>query len=555
MERPGVVTRAVQRFVIRTGRGPLGRVWGLGYRIAARLAAVYLLRGERDPSVYARSGTGGDETTPGISDIDLAFVVATDPAGPGVAAYRLRERYDRWVARWPLVGRLVDRPGAFDEEQLADVAGRTYLTYGLDEASAGRASERADLGIYGRRRLLERPGLDAEPETWLHLRGPDRRPAPYVRDDQEERIAAWLELWHLWRLAFELAPSPDRPYAASLCVKLVADPARLWLWLTERERVRSRGEALEGLAELLPEERETARDALELAAALDRMPAAPIDRTFATLVRLSARIADEVSRQAFAPGVREVRLVGTDAAERAVSVELGIIGDMRRDETAAFDLAALRETEWPAGTRPLCDWLALAVPTWVDACLVPLDGDPAVAADLVAAAARREGPFHPALRRDQLLVLPTTLGIERPMARRLGCRASDPVAFAVLDADPVARFPEVKGWSVADTARRAVAEQRERLLAGPRLEGRRGAAFLLAAARAAILHDSLRDGEPVLPVTVVATARLLGERVPAARAVADAAGESLLAGSPPPSPAAVSALREVVGALPAFATT
>src|SRR4051812_40342298 len=182
MERPpGRATRALQRFVIRTGCGPLAPIWRAGYRAAARLAAVYLLRGEREPSVYARSGTATGVTVPGISDIDLAFVVATDQGVPGGAAYRVRERFDRLAARWPAVARLIDRPAVYDEEQLADVAGRTYLTYGLEETGMGRAAERADLAVYGRRRLLERPGLEGEPAAWRHLRGPDRRPAPYER--------------------------------------------------------------------------------------------------------------------------------------------------------------------------------------------------------------------------------------------------------------------------------------------------------------------------------------------------------------------------------------
>ena len=77
---------------------------------------------------------------------------------------------------------------------------------------------------------------------------------------------------------------------------------------------------------------------------------------------------------------------------------------------------------------------------------------------------------------------------------------------------------------------------------------------LLTAARAALFLRSIEDGDPELALTVAATAKALAARFPG---VAD---DSLAcyrafahAGAPPPA-ATVSALREVVLALPAYAS-
>ena len=67
-------------------------------------------------------------------------------------------------------------------------------------------------------------------------------------------MAAWLEIQRWWREAFPLCVRPEHPLAADICVKLVAEPARVWLWLEHGERVDDRHTALVRAAELLPEE-------------------------------------------------------------------------------------------------------------------------------------------------------------------------------------------------------------------------------------------------------------------------------------------------------------
>ena len=79
---------------------------------------------------------------------------------------------------------------------------------------------------------------------------------------------------------------------------------------------------------------------------------------------------------------------------------------------------------------------------------------------------------------------------------------------------------------------------------------------LFTAARAALFWDSVRAGEPELPLTVTETARRLeGESSTACGAAEEALGhyrELVLADRQPPV-GAVRALRRLVSALPAYA--
>jgi hypothetical protein len=169
-------------------------VWSLAYRLATRAFTTLLTLGEADAAAYARSGTGTSDLVPGISDIDVVVVLPPDPAGKEVAPQRVWRRYERLIGVLPPLRRVLDEPCVYDDDQLRDFAGASYMTYGLDRERPERAAAyRDDAGLLDRRRLLERPGLHRDLD-WRRVSGPDRRPPLPVRDAQAERHAAWLEL-------------------------------------------------------------------------------------------------------------------------------------------------------------------------------------------------------------------------------------------------------------------------------------------------------------------------------------------------------------------------
>jgi hypothetical protein len=213
------------------------------------------------------------------------------------------------------------------------------------------------------------------------------------------------------------------------------------------------------------------------------------------------------------------------------------------------------------GPVPLVDWRSLAWPTAAEDWLIPLRDDPADADALRAAAARESGPY-PALRSDELMVLPGP-SAGRTALRSIKCRTTDPVPFALLDGAGVASFPNLRGWSAEDTARRAVAEHSHWLdgrsrppgAIDPGGTGGRELGLLLTAARAALFMESLSDGDPQLPLTAAETARQLADRSPAGRAAADdglAAYEGFARHATPPPEKLVAALRTLVLELPAY---
>ena len=488
------LVRAAQRLLLATSGTPLRRVWVLAHRAVAQLVAALLLRGEAGATAYARASFGGPEFLPGLSDIDLAFVLATD-----AAADRVRRRRTRHAQRLT-AGGLVDTPFVFSQEELRAVAGRSVLTY--PGAVFGGARARHDL-----HRMLQRPELDDPTLPWRRLRGPERRPPARPRDAQESRVAAWLELVFWWRWAFPACVVPSAPWLASRCVRLVAEPGRVWLALEHGERAATREEALRLLLRRLPEEEAALRATIALQRALPRSPEAPLAAALAVMLRLSERIAATLARQLADAPVREVALTGARTPP------------------------------------PLLDWRALVVPGAADERLLPLAGDPAdpqaVGAAAVAGSSEAQ---QPVLRSGALLLLPGT-EFRHTRLRAIQCALTDPVSFAVLAGERRARFPDVAGWSIHDAARRAVAEHAARLRAEPGDLG-----LLLSATRAALLHHSVLCGDPEL---------VLAREDAVARLPGDAAAEALhhhRAGTA--APAAVrTALQRQVLALPAYALT
>ena len=154
-------------------------------RVLARLGAA-LLRARhpgRVASTCAR-GAAGDELLPGMSDIDLALVAPPTSSAPGGGGTALVRRAS--------LGRPADRPPA-----TSSMRPSCRRSLGLRAARSGWA--RGDVVLL---RRAPQPRLDPDaggtrPATasaadWRLLRGPDRRPPPVARDEQDERLAAWL---------------------------------------------------------------------------------------------------------------------------------------------------------------------------------------------------------------------------------------------------------------------------------------------------------------------------------------------------------------------------
>ena len=524
--------------MLRTAPTPLGRLWALVYRLIARAWLAYLAWGETGAAAYERAGLGRDDLLPGLSDVDVALVLREDPEGAGIAGERATDRWQRLRGRFPSADLLLDYPRIYEEPELTEAMGATALTYGLGGAGSGDtgrpmgylagAGVRADVV-----RILERPGLYGSTADWRLLKGPDRRPPEPSRDSQQQRIAGWLELAYCWRWAFLLCTVPTGPRSATLCVRTAAEPARIWLWLEHGERASSRTDALERARRHLPGETEL-DDALALHASLLKAPEPPEDRMLPALVGFSTRIAALIETQLESEGATQVRLAGARPAELIVS--------------GGADPRAL----------PLCDWRALVWPGMADESFLLSaagPGDPRA----IEAAAAREGS-RAALEADGILVWPSDEGFRARM-RAVHCRATDPVSFALAAGADTANFPNVSGWSAEDVARRSVAEHRAWLLQDPGSrgapEGQAGAlSRLFTAARAALFLESIRDGDPELPVTVAATAQGLSARSPAAAGVVEEALGSYrgwAAGGERPPSRTVGAMSALVSGLPPYA--
>ncbi len=308
------------------------------------------------------------------------------------------------------------------------------------------------------------------------------------------------------------------------------------------ERVSSRRDALRRGVEVLPEESEAFERALALHRALPTSPEAPLAETLAAFVRLTGRIASRLGEEAEAEGVEEVRLRWDDADEL-------VLPRSSRDP-----LGALHGS--PSRLLPLVDWRALVWPGAPDEALAALPGHPAAPSTLGrVAVAGRAGPY-PVLRHGALLILPTQVH-QRALLRAVQCPLTDPISFAVLDGARSARFSRAPGWSIHETAGRAVAEHRAWLRAGGGAgeAGVEGLGVLFTAARAGLLADSLESGEPELALTVAAVARELDGRGPRSRSAAQSSYEAYVAsrsrGGTPPT-RALADLRKRVLALPAF---
>lgn len=532
---------SAQRVMVRTSRGAARPIWLTAYRIVARFVVVLLRWGDPDAAAYLRGGWARGEVTPGLSDIDLALVAPRRHAG------RARRRWRRFIRLLPAIQRLVQL-GIYDDDELRLAVEASTLT-ATSPVHLPPAAPRDEAGL----RL--RPGIWGPLREWRRLAGPERLPPERPLDPQERNLHAWLELQAVWRDAFLVCRHPELISAPHLALKLVTEPARIWLALAEGRRVRGRREILELARSAIPEEEEVFSKALGWERTLPRCPDPPLREALSASLRLSNRLTHHLTAAVEPAGATSVPLIGGADTELALQPD------------AAEPLAGLSEAD-PA-LLPLADWRAVVWPLFPDDAFAVVDGDPADPRTLRAAveAAGSYGPY-PALLNGQVMVL-TGPGVLRAMQ----CRLTDPVSFALIAGSNTAHFPAVAGWSALDTARRAVLEHRswlgpERVPDVPLVEqwalaqwrtsdaANETLGWLLSALRAGLFLDSMAQGEPQLALTVAAAGRSLDARLGGSRCLGQDAAETyrkcrLTGGAP--SGTLVAELREAVLGLPAFA--
>jgi hypothetical protein len=547
----------VRHFIVRTQWGVLRPAWALAFELILRGVAFSIWRTQR-LAVYVGGTFGRGEPIYGISDIDLIVVTANDGGTPGPSRAGLQERWSRLCRAVPPISWLVAEVYMYEEQELREVTSATCLTYGLDRTLPGLRAHPAAFEGSGapvdEGGLLLRPGLWPTRE-WRLLAGEDLRPAA-MPDAHGSRHAAWLELQFWWRFAYAACLDPSGPHVPYVCVKVVAEPARIWLWLAHGERLLRRRDVLERAAELLPEEEAAIRQALELHDRLHRSPAPPLADLLPCMLRLSTRIA---------------RLIETELADVGETPVHLVPGSNKRPIVAASARDTLDRiaAAWPGATpRPLLDWRARTLPQAEDEVFAVIPGradDPTL---LAAAASATANMVYTAVRAHALLAFPIPPSA-RAGVRALQCRSSDPVSFAVADGLSTAGFPDFPGWSARDCALRAVAEHHAWLHGGTGARAlSRGEELapplavttlgrLLSAARAAAFLESLDADEPRLALTLSSAAEMLADVPGSGTALADdvrAAYEDACVDGRAPTERSLSALFRVVCALSAYAT-
>jgi len=494
------IARRLARLAVRTGGGPLRPFWALGHAAVIRLVAARLTRGLAGARVYLKGGFGYGRAVYGLSDVDMVVVASSNDA--------VRVVEQRWarLARRSAVLRELFNDGtvwAYDAPGLERLAapGESYLTFGL----AGPGPDRpALIGASAPRdpmALLDHPGLYGATLEWRRL-GTRRRPPEPEHGAERSTIPAWLELRFLWSLAFLACAEPGRASTAYTAQKLIADAARIRLWLEHGERHFERDACLRSARHRIPEEDDALDIALSLGGRLHRFPRPPLEIALPFLVRSSQAVTRHLS------------------------------------DTRGGERTAVRLLGRPDGELPLADWRARAIPGRIDVLLDPRPDDPGDPKAIAAAARDSRPDRFPVLRSGELIVLPTTEVWHRGRLRGVESPLTDPVSFALLEGAAEAIFPGQAGLSAHDCARRAVAEHRSWLALGTTAEGETlpywaepvepaGAARragLLGAARAALWLESIERGTPELALGGAQTAELLAARNPSGEDIEDLAG-------------------------------
>ena len=220
------IVPAAQRLALRTTGTPLARIWTPAYLLVRRLALLCLSGGRRGTAQYARAEHGRRGLPPRpVRHRRRGGARARSGRGPESPANGPSAAGSA-CARCS--GGSSTARASTSSPTWSGIVDRSALTYGFDDGSAAHFGP---VFAEHRVRMLQRPGLDGGTADWRLLRGPDRRPAQQAIDPQERRIGAWLELVQWWQWAFGACVEPTSPHAAHLCLKLVAEPARIWLAL------------------------------------------------------------------------------------------------------------------------------------------------------------------------------------------------------------------------------------------------------------------------------------------------------------------------------------
>jgi hypothetical protein len=504
------------RLMLRTANTPFSAVWAMAYWSLIRAVVAWVRRQYREASIYVKGSFASREEVYGISDVDLVVVLPGDGTRQGSAQLSARVSWKQFCQRFPLLRLVIQHCWFYEQDDLRESLSSSCLTYGLASNHYGHADDRA--AFLGPHPLHDHMGLQTQPslygarDEWRSLGGRDRLPPMGQDDPQTRRVAAWLHLQYWWRYAFLACSEPNRDYVPLLCVKLIAEPVRLWLWVEGAEQVATREAALQrGLSEL-PEEREVLQLGLDLLKALPSSPTPPLPEVIAGLLRHTERLAAQMSAAAEAAGSVDVRLTGCE--------ELAVAPD------TVSRMHALHAHAEYGQLLPLADWRARAVPSVPDEAIMLIHANAVDPAFLAATANAYDGNAIPAFRYTRMLVMPTT-DPERGMLRAVQCQPTDPVSMALADGRTVARFPELAGWSAVHCARRAVAEHRGWLAANAGVTPPHGwvgmqswsseptmrtMGLLFTAARAALFLESIDEGHPELAVTVAGVADCLVAR-------------------------------------------
>lgn len=448
---------SVRGAIASSSRGPLRTLWALVYRALIVGVSRYLRHDQDVLAVYLRGSVAQGDARYGVSDIDLVAVPSED------AAESVRGRWELLCRKVPL-DRIVS-VGVWSSRDLAVAAGATAFT--LDAAANTSAMTPA----------LVRPGLYGPGVGWRHVGGSDLRPPAIGWDEVERRLVAWGEVQQWWRFVFRALAEERRAGDLDyLWFKFVVEHARVVMWLEQRQMAGSRADVLASASTLFPDDRE------------------PLDRAF-----------------------RFLRHETSFSAPEALSWALRVVARVARSFEESFDSAGSTRVElvgldgYAGGVRPLMDWHARVFVHPFDGSLSVTDLDATDPQILGAQARRGNDGSYPAIVHHGILLLPAVT-YRRCIYRTIQSRISDPVSFAVLEGRNTADFPNVRGWSVADCARRAVEEH----LLWLRLEERpslRTLGKLFSASRAGALAQSVAEDRPMLPIDAAGTALYLENQI------------------------------------------
>lgn len=533
--RPSGASLRLRQCMMRTDRSPLRPVWRIAHEWLAYGVATYLRRGDRAVSAYIRGSLRTGEAIYGLSDIDLAFVVADTTSPDRGRALRRRWRVLRKRLPSGATG-LIEPPQVYREADLHEWSTSTTFTDGSGSGPLRPAERERRRARDGAERSLL-PGLS---EGWRLIGGRERRKTPGPPNPDDRRLSAWLELQFWWLQAFRACAHPSARWAPYSCVKLMTEPARIWFWLVHGKRFVKRRELIGQAIRELPEEESALRCALAVLDSLEREPAPPLTAAVESCWRVSQRIAKRLATDIGSEGTTDVRLLG-GVPDRLI-VPVPSLTSLQR---------ALGHEHSPL---PLVDWRARVWSLPSDECFTPVDASRMTPGFLGSTAIAGNAGAYAGLRGDDLLVLPS---LRRARVRAVQCPLTDPVSFALLDGSATARFPNVRGWSARDSARRAASEHLGWLASSaPHDDEVAKVSRLFTAARAALFLKSLDTDRAELALTVTDVADALEDV--SGGTVAVEAGQAYraarFAGEPFPH-GLVEALRRAVSGLSAYALT